>query len=75
MAQPHPLRQRLAFLSQEHTAIRTRGGEIGALEPRNRLDRGGMGDAEPARDVGRPGLAFALQQIGDQLDIIFMQRA
>jgi hypothetical protein len=75
MAQPHPLRQRLAFLGQKHAAVRTRGGETGTLEPRNRLDRGGVGDAEPARDVGRPGLALALEQIGDQLDIIFMQRA
>ena len=75
MAQPHPLRQRLALFGQEHATVRTRGGETGALEPRNRFDRGGVRNAEPARDVGRPGLAFALEQIGDQLDIVFMQRA
>src|SRR5262249_1820287 len=75
MAQPHPRRQCPASFGQKYAAIRTRGSETGPLEPRNRLDRGGMRDAEPARDVGRPGLTFALEQIGDQLDIIFMQRA
>ncbi len=72
--QPYSVRQRAAFFGQKHAAIWTRGGETGALEPRNRFDRSGMGDAKPARNVGRPGLAFARKEVGDQFDVIFMQR-
>ena len=75
MPQPHALGQRTAFFGQKHAAVRTRGGEAGALEPRDGFDRGGMGDAEPARNIGRPGLALAFKQVGDELDVIFVQRA
>jgi hypothetical protein len=31
-----------------------------------------MGDAEPARNIGRPRLALALEQVRDQFDIVFI---
>src|ERR1019366_779493 len=45
-----------------------------ALEPGDRLDGGRMGNAEAARDVGRPRLAGAGQEVGDELDIVLEQR-
>ena len=73
VADPHPVSQSMALVGQEHTAIRTRGGETGALEPRNRLYCRGMRYAKPPGDVGRARFAGAHQQIGDQFDVIFQQ--
>jgi CheY-like chemotaxis protein len=53
----HALGQRFALLGEEHTAIRPRGREPGALETRDRLDRGGVRNAEAPGNVGRPRFA------------------
>ena len=57
MTNAHALRQRFPLLREEHTAIRPRGCEPGALEARNCLDRGGVGNAETPSDIGRPRFA------------------
>ncbi len=66
--------RRLAGFRQEYAAIGAGGRQPLALQPRNRLDRGGMRDAEAARDVGRPCLTAGGEQVGDQLGIILQQR-
>ena len=57
MADADALRQRLPLLAEEHAAIRPRGREPGALEAGNRLNRGGVRNAETSDDIGRPRLA------------------
>ena len=59
MAHAHPVGERMALFGQEHAAVRPRRRQAGTLEPRDGLDRGGVGDAETAGDVGRPRLALA----------------
>src|SRR6516162_2751661 len=61
MADADTVGECMAFFGQEHAAIGFCGGEAGALQTRDGLDRGGVGDAEAAGDVGRPRLAFAGQ--------------
>jgi hypothetical protein len=73
VADAHAVGQRLSLLGEEDPAIRARGGQAGAFEARDRLHRGGVGDAKPAGDVGRPRFACPEEQIGDQLDIVFQQ--
>jgi hypothetical protein len=63
---PRPVGQSVAFFGEEHPAVGTRRAR--ALEPRDGLDRGRMGDAEPARNIGRPRLALALEQVRDQFE-------
>ena len=74
MANAHAFRQPLPLAGEEHAAIWPRGGQSGALEPRNRLDCGGVGDAEAACNISRARLADVLQEVGDQLDIVFQKR-
>ena len=62
-------------LREEHAAIRLGHGKALALQPADRLDRGGVRNAEPAGDVGGPRLAAVRQQVGDQLDIVLAQCA
>ncbi len=45
-----------------------------ALEAADGLDGGGVGDTQAARDVGGARLALALEQVGDDLDIVLGQR-
>ena len=73
MANAHALRHRFPLLGEEYAAIGPRGREPGALETRNRLDRGGVRNAETPGDVGRPRFAGILQQVGDQFHIVFQQ--
>ena len=75
VAHPHPIGQLVALLGQKHPAIGPRRRQAGALEARNGLDGGGVRHAEPAGDVGGPRLAFAFEQIRDQLGIILKKRS
>ena len=74
VARPHPGGELVAALGQEHPAIGTGGGDPLALEPGDHLDGGRMGYAQPPRDVGRPRLAGAGEEVVDQLDIVLDQR-
>jgi hypothetical protein len=57
MANAHALRKPFPFFGEEHTPIRPRCCEPRTLEALNRLDRGGVRNAEAPGDVGRPCLA------------------
>ncbi len=73
VAHPHAVGQRVALLGQEHAAIGPRGGQAGAFQARDGLDRGGVRHAEAPGDIGRAGFALACQEIGDQLGVILQQ--
>src|SRR5215831_10631699 len=74
MAKANPLGQCAALFSEKHAAVGSCCRKAGAFKARNRLDGGGVRDAEATGNVSRSRLAFAIEQIGDQLDIIFVQR-
>ncbi len=69
------LGEAMALLSQEDAAIGQAHRQPVPLQSRDRLDGGRVRDAQPTGDVGRARLAGRRQQVGDQLHIIFMQRA
>ena len=61
-----------ALLGQENPAIGAAGRQPLALQPRNRLDGGGMRNAKRrATSVGRASRLG--QQVGDELDIVLEQ--
>ena len=51
------------------------GGQAFPLQPPDRLDRRGMRDAKAARNVRRPRLTAAGEEIRDQLHIVLVERA
>ena len=67
VAGAHPFGQRLSRIRQKHSAIREPCCESLALQSSDRLDRGRMGDAQTASNIGRPGLPTGRQQIRNEL--------
>ena len=65
---------RLAGRGQENAAIGLGPRQPFALQPRDRLARGRMGDAEMIGDVGHARFAVGGVQIGDELGIVFEDR-
>jgi len=64
----------MSLRRQEHAAVELRCGKPLALEAGDRLDRGRMGDAQPAGDIGRARLSAASKEIVDQFDVILKDR-
>jgi hypothetical protein len=74
MALPSAFRHRSAGLGQKYPAIGLRSRESLALQSGDRLAGGGVGDAEPPRDIRCARFAIGLDQIGDQFGVILEHR-
>src|SRR5208337_1398834 len=74
VALAHSLSHRYAGFGQEYPAIRARGCEPLAFQPRYRLAGRRVRDAKPACDIDCPGFAVDCNQIGDQFGVVFKHR-
>ncbi len=59
-----------AVAGQEDGAVGLLGDEARILQPLQRLDHRGVGDAEAHGDIGAARLAALVDQVGDQFDIV-----
>ena len=63
----------VSIRGQKHPPLGFGDGEALALQAADGLESGGVGHANPAGDVGGAGFAAGVDQVRDQLDIIFQQ--
>ncbi len=67
--------ERMARIGQKNATVRPGDRQSGAPQSSECLDRGGMGDPQTSRDVGRTRLSAGGQEVVDQFGIVFQQGA
>ncbi|OWK20833.1 hypothetical protein AJ88_25785 [Mesorhizobium amorphae CCBAU 01583] len=63
-----------AGLRQEHAAVGFPGDQPLGAKPGEHFGDGRLGDAQPGGDVDLPRFVAVLDQVSDQLDIVFDER-
>ena len=67
------LRKRTAYAGQKNRAILGSGDKTFTGKPGKRLRHGRCPHAQPCSNIDRPGLTMFVNQIRDQLNIVFSQ--